>query len=39
MHIWYKAGAVWYEGKTENGSPGAYHGYPINEIALPDGLG
>lgn len=37
-YIWYKAGQVWYEGRTEDGSPGVYHGYPIEEIELPEGL-
>lgn len=38
LHIWYKAGQVWYEGKTEEGSLGTYHGYPIEEVELPEGL-
>jgi hypothetical protein len=37
-HIWYSDAGMWYEGRTDNSTPGVYHGYPIEEIELPDGL-
>lgn len=37
-HVWHLEGEVWYEGRTNDGSPGTYHGHPVEEAALPAGL-
>jgi hypothetical protein len=29
---------VWYVACTQNGTPGVYHGYPIEVVELPAGL-
>jgi hypothetical protein len=37
-HIWHKIGEVWYEGRTEAGTAGTYHAYPIDKSGLPPEL-
>ena len=37
-HIWHQEGEVWYEARTTPGTPGVYHGYPVEISALPAGL-
>lgn len=37
-HIWHCEGDVWYEGRTNDGWPGVYHGHPVEPSALPSGL-
>jgi hypothetical protein len=37
-HIWHKEGDVWYEARTETGTAGVYHAYPIEITGLPAGL-
>lgn len=37
-HVWHREGDVWYEARTVDGTPGEYHGYPIEESAVPAGL-
>jgi hypothetical protein len=36
--VWHREGDVWYEARTENGTPGRYHAHPIEVTALPAGL-
>lgn len=37
-HVWHREGEVWYEACTSNADDGTYHGYAIDERALPPGL-
>jgi hypothetical protein len=37
-HLWYGEGDVWYEARTNDGTPGVYHAYPVEIAALPAGL-
>jgi hypothetical protein len=36
--VWHKEGETWYEATTQDRAGGFYHGYPIEEIQLPNGL-
>jgi hypothetical protein len=37
-HAWHKEGEVWYEVRTENNANGRYHGYPVDELQVPEKL-
>jgi len=37
-HIWHYHEGVWYEARTEVGTLGTYHGYPVDASSLPPGL-
>lgn len=37
-HVWHKAGDVYYEARTEKGTEGQYHAYPINPEGVPTGI-